>query len=374
MRSKRIESIDILRGLVIALMTIDHTREFFLMASPLSDPMNLEETSAGVFFSRWLAHLCAPTFIFLAGISAYLYGQKVSRTTLSSFLLKRGIFLVLLEVTVINFAWVFSFPPSMLYLQVIWAIGLSMIALAGIVWLPKLWVVIIALFLIAGHHLLSGIAFEGGVGKVLWSILYERSIIQVADGTSARTSYPILPLIGIISLGYLYGIIFSKNYRPEKRKSTLLISSLICVTLFVMLRFSNLYGENNLFEVFSGDFTKTAMSFFNLTKYPPSLLFTLMTLSLSFLLLHYLDSLKGLLKNIILNFGRVPMFYYILHLYVLHIIYNITVFLVGVPMYSVPNIGVVWLISIATLALLYPAVTWFSALKERSNNQLLRYL
>jgi uncharacterized membrane protein len=374
MQTKRIESIDILRGLVIALMTLDHTREFFFMASPLSDPMNLETTTAAVFFSRWLAHFCAPTFVFLAGISAYLYGQKVSKKELSLFLLKRGMFLVLLEVTIVNFAWVFSFPPSMLYLQVIWAIGLSMIALGGMIWLPKWWLAVLALFLIAGHHLLSGISFDGAVGNTLWSILYERSVIPIAEGISARTSYPVLPWIGIIALGYLYGGIFSKNHMPEKRKATLLVSSLICVIFFVILRVSNLYGENNLFEAFAGDFTKTAMSFFNMTKYPPSLLFTLMTLSFALLLLHYLDGIKGLLKNIFLNFGRVPMFYYIAHLYVLHIVYNVTVFLAQIPKYSVSNIGVVWLISIATLALLYPAVIWFGALKSRSNIRLLRYI
>ncbi|PIR39251.1 MAG: hypothetical protein COV35_01675 [Alphaproteobacteria bacterium CG11_big_fil_rev_8_21_14_0_20_39_49] len=374
MLKNRIESIDVLRGLVIALMTIDHVREFFFMANPLPDPMNIEATPFWVFFSRWLAHFCAPIFVFLAGISAYLYGCKVSKKELSMFLLKRGIFLIILEITVINFAWTFSFPPSKIFLQVIWAIGISMVCLSAIIWLPRLAIAAVALFLIAGHHLLSGISFESGAGHYIWAILYDRNVLELTEDIKARTSYPVLPWIGIIALGYLYGCIFAKGFDAFRRNKILIISAILCFSLFIILRFGNIYGENNLFVSAEGDFILSLMSFFNLTKYPPSLLFSLMTLSGAFLCLRYIEKIHGVIKAVLLNFGRVPMFYYILHLYALHIAYKITVLLVGIEKYSVSNIQIVWIISIITLIALYPAVIWFGKLKASSDNKLLKYL
>lgn len=375
MQTKRIESIDILRGLVMALMTLDHVREFFFMSSPLSDPMNLETTTPLLFFNRWISSFCAPTFIFLAGLSAYLYGKKVGKKECSLFLLKRGIFLLLLEITLINFAWTFAFPPSMFYLQVIWAIGFAMIFLAFIIWLPRYLIAVVSLFLIIGQHLFSGVSFESGIFNVLWSIFYEKNVIPLTSDISFRTTYPVLPWVGVIALGYLYGVIFTKEYNPIKRKFVLLISSSASILSFFLLRFNNLYGENkHLFKVFSDDLTKTVMSFFNLTKYPPSLLFILITLSFSMAFLHYFDIKKRLIKNILLNFGRVPLFYYILHLYFLHLIYSIASLITNNTNYNLSSPLELWFVSILTLVLLYPAVVWFGKIKVNSQNSLLRYL
>lgn len=378
--NNRFLSIDILRGLVIAIMTVDHAREFFFKAIPIADPMDLSVVPWEVFFTRWIAHFCAPTFVFLAGVSAYLYGQKqgVSKKALSLQLLKRGLILILLEVTLINFAWSFTFPPEKLYLQVIWVIGVSMICLAGLLWLPRMIMAGIALAVVIGQHLLPEWAFpEGSFAHVLWSILYHRNLISVTDDFQIRTSYPLLPWIGMMTLGYLAGKLFARDFPSQKRQFWLAGMGLALMALFVCLRITNFYGEANPFVISPQSPIDTLMSFLNLTKYPPSLLFSLMTLGPALLLLGYFEISVGLVGNILLTFGRAPMFYYIIHLYILHAACHVVRFFLILPegiKYSVPHVGVVWLITGLTLLLTYPLVIWFSETKAKSGNKWLAYI
>ena len=373
---KRVESIDILRGLVIALMIVDHVREYFFLGIPLSDPMNINTTPFMIFFDRFLAHFCAPTFIFLAGVSAYLYEQKRDKKQLSIFLFKRGLFLMLLEIFVINFAWPFPLPPSMIYLQVIWVIGFSMMCLSVIIWFPRYVTILISLFLVAGQHFFSGVTFDLELGKYIWSLLYDRNVLELTSNISVRTSYPILPWIGVISLGYLYGYIFTNQIDTSKRNKILAISSVLCFSIFIIFRFFNIYGETIPFILNSNDFVVTIMSFFNVTKYPPSFLFVMITLSGSFFCLRYIDKLYSSIKKILLNFGRVPLFYYILHLYILRITHTIVTYLFVEPNYHANNKSAIfiWLISLIVLTFSYPIVLWLVKVKSNSKNKLLSYL
>ena len=198
----RLLSIDALRGLVILFMLLDHVRETFLLHRQVSDPMDIATTEPALFLSRTLAHLCAPIFVLLTGLSAYLYGEKYAgKADVCSFLFKRGLFLVLLEITLVNFAWTFQIPPTVIYLQVIWAIGLSMLALSALVWLPRPLLLGLSVLIIAGHNLLDGLHFalESAL-HVPWAVLHDRGWIEFSDGLRLRTSYPVLPWIGVIGL------------------------------------------------------------------------------------------------------------------------------------------------------------------------------
>lgn len=201
--TRRLIAIDALRGLVMLLMLVDHVRETFYLHMQVSDPMDITTTVAGLFITRSLAHLCAPVFVFLTGLSAALYYQKTnSRRQTAGFLLTRGLFLMLLEITLVNFAWTFQFPPQVIYLQVFWAIGLSMVVMSALLFVPRPALLILALVMIGGHNLLDGIhAPAGSFWSVPWAILHDRSWIEISDGLRIRTSYPLIPWPGIMALG-----------------------------------------------------------------------------------------------------------------------------------------------------------------------------
>lgn len=375
--SHRLLSIDALRGLIILFMLLDHCRETFFLHLQVSDPMDIAITDISLYLSRMLAHLCAPSFIFLTGLSAYLYGQKYSgdRRAIASFLLKRGVFLVILELTIINFAWTSQFPPSVIYLQVIWAIGLSMIALSALIWLPNNALLVMAIVIIAGHNLLDSTHFTSDSSAHLpWAILHDRGWLNF-DTFKARTSYPILPWIGVISLGYYFGCLYQKEILPPWRQRQLLKLSLVFLSLFILIRAINLYGDKLPWQHYPL-FYQTLMSFFNVTKYPPSLLFLLLTLAGCFALLAYLERIKpcGWL-NYVSIFGSVPMFFYIIHLYLLKILYLIAVTIWGLNQgnyFGFNNMGQIWLVTLVIITLLYPLVKWFSGFK--ANHRQYRWL
>ncbi len=241
----RLHSIDALRGLVILFMLLDHVRETFYLHLQVSDPMDVTQTDPALFFSRTLAHLCAPVFVFLTGLSAFLYGERhEGRVAVSAFLLKRGLFLVLLEVTLVNFAWTFQLPPKVIYLQVIWAIGLSMLALSALVWLPRAALVGLGLVLVAGHNLLDGVHFAPEHwAHVPWAVLHDRGWIGLGDALRLRTSYPLLPWIGVIALGYAAGPWFGRSANAARRTRNLLLTAAIALGGFIVLRLNNGYGE-----------------------------------------------------------------------------------------------------------------------------------
>ena len=366
---QRLLSIDALRGLVILFMLLDHVRETFLLHRQVSDPMSIDSTEPALFISRTLAHLCAPVFVLLTGLSAFLYGQKYQgRRDVSAFLFKRGLFLVVLEFTLVNFAWTFQLPPSVIYLQVIWAIGISMLALAALVWLPRPLLIGLALVIIGGHNLLDGLHFDPGSAlHIPWTILHERSWIDVSDSLRLRTTYPVLPWIGVIALGYGLGPWFAKATLPAVRQRYLLLGGLGAVLGFVLLRVLNGYGEKPWQAYDSG--VQTLMSFFNVTKYPPSLLFLALTLGIGLLLLLAFERVgHRRWIGVLAVFGSVPMFFYLLHLYVLKVLYVLCVALFGLNhgnYFGFDSMGAVWLMALALPLALYPPVRWFAALKAR---------
>ena len=366
---QRLQSIDALRGLVILFMLLDHVRETFLLHRQVSDPMSIDSTEPALFVSRTLAHLCAPVFVLLTGLSAWLYGQKYQgRRDVSAFLFKRGLFLVVLEFTLVNFAWTFQLPPTVIYMQVIWAIGVSMIALAALVWLPRALLISLALVIIAGHNLLDAVHLApGSTSQALWSILHERSWIQVSENLRLRVTYPVLPWIGVIALGYGVGPWFANVTPPARRQRYLLTAGIGALVGFVLLRMLNGYGDKPWQAYDSG--VQTLMSFFNITKYPPSLLFLALTLGIGLLVLLAFER-AGHKRwiGVLAVFGAAPMFFYLLHLYVLKILYVACAALLGLNhgnYFGFDSIGTVWLAALLLPLALYPPVRWFAGLKGR---------
>ena len=367
--SQRLLSIDALRGLVILFMLLDHVRETFFLHRQVADPMNIEITDPALFFSRTLAHLCAPVFVLLTGLSAYLYGEKYQGTRdVSAFLFKRGLFLVVLEFTLVNFAWTFQFPPTVIYMQVIWAIGVSMIALAALVWLPRPLLLLLGIAIIAGHNLLDTLHFPvGSAMHVPWAILHDRGWIEFSDSLRLRTSYPVLPWIGVIALGYCMGPWFARSACAATRQRYLLLAGAGALLGFVALRLLNGYGEAPWTNYSNA--TQTLMSFFNITKYPPSLLFITLTLGLGLLLLRGFERARQApwIRTLAV-FGAAPMFFYLLHLYVLKVLYLASVGLFGLNQgsyFGFDGIGAVWLTAVLLAAALYLPVRWFAWLKTR---------
>lgn len=331
--------------------------------------MDVSQTEPALFLSRTLAHLCAPVFILLTGLSAFLYGEKHhGRAAASLFLFKRGLFLVLLEFTLVNFAWTFQFPPSVIYLQVIWAIGLSMLALAALLWLPSAVLLVSGLLVIGGHNLLDPLSFAPDSWMHLpWAVLHDRGWIEVADGLRLRTSYPVLPWIGVIALGYAIGPWFARGSDPLKRRSRLLVAGIGALLGFVLLRLLNGYGEKSW--VYGTSTLETWMSVFNVTKYPPSLLFLALTLGIGLLLLVWFERRsEGRLVRGLTVFGAAPMFFYLLHLYVLKVLYLASLAIWGPNQgayFGFDSMSAVWLTTLLLGVALFLPVRWFARLKAR---------
>lgn len=372
----RLQAIDALRGLVILIMMLDHVRETFYLHRQVTDPMLIPGTEGDLFFSRTLAHLCAPVFVVLTGLSAYLYQNKYDSLTMTrEFLLKRGLFLIFLELLIINFAWTGKFPPDVIYLQVIWAIGLSMVALSLLIGLSKKWLWAISFIVIFGHNLLEPVSFANiPTLQNFWFILYERGWIELGE-VRLRTSYPVLPWIGVITLGYCIGsYIFDHKKEINHRNIALLTTGILSIILFFILRLINLYGDQE-WSV-RPNFLETIMSFFNLTKYPPSLLFTLFNIGLGFILLALLNKVehKKWVRPLII-FGSVPMFFYIVHLFLLKALYALAVEIWGTnhgTYFGVNNVLTLWIITITLSILLYPLMLKFSEFKH--NNKQIKFL
>ncbi|UBQ40309.1 heparan-alpha-glucosaminide N-acetyltransferase domain-containing protein [Comamonas thiooxydans] len=367
----RLQSIDALRGLVMLFMLLDHVRETFYLHLQVPDPMVVADTAPGLFFPRMLAHLCAPVFVFLTGLGAYLYASRHAEagqaSAASGFLWRRGLFLVLLEVTVVNFAWTFQFPPAKIFLQVIWAIGLSMLALSVLVWLPRKALLLLGLVLVAGHNLFDSLHFPADhVMHIPWAILHDRGWLELA-GLQLRTSYPLLPWIGVIALGYGIGPWFGKACDPARRRHHLLVAGISCLLGFALLRTLNLYGDAPWLA--GADTLRTVMSWFNVTKYPPSLLFLLLTLGIGLLLLGAFEKAAGRRWLLLLaTLGAAPMFFYVLHLYVLKFMYLSAMAVWGAnqgQLFGLSSLLWLWVISALLAVTLYPVVRWFAAFKQR---------
>jgi len=377
--SSRLASIDLLRGTVMLLMLLDHVRETFYLHHQIGDPVDVETIAPALFVARMLAHLCAPVFVFLTGLSAWLYAarQPDGRKAAAAFLLKRGLFLIVLELTLVNFAWTLSFPPQVLYLQVIWAIGLSMLALAALLWLPRPLLALLGVALVAGHNLLDGVHVPGdGPLATAWAVLHDRSWLHLGE-LRVRTSYPLLPWIGVIALGYAAGPWYGAGTAAPQRRQRLLACGLGALALFHLLRWHNGYGDAPWRD--QADVAHTAMSFFNLTKYPPSLLFLLLTLGVGLLLLRLYEQPR-LARALapLAAIGAAPMFFYLLHLYALKLLYLAALAYWGAnhgALFGVDSVAALWAIAAALGLALYWPVAAFARLKARRRDLAwLRYL
>ena len=315
----RVGSIDLLRGTVMIIMCLDHVRDYFHADAFVYDPLDLEKGYPLLFFTRWITHFCAPVFVFLAGTSAFLSGQRKTKKELSFFLATRGLWLVIAEFTIVNFAWLFNWRLPTLPLTVIWALGISMIALSVFIHLPKKLILAIGIILVAGHNLLDPISVaEPGTKKFLWALAHEGGVFKIA-GKNIFVGYPVVPWIGLMALGYCFGQLYGSGFDPARRKRLLLIMGASAILLFVIVRFTNAYGDSALW---SGQSTPllTLLSFIKTTKYPPSLLYILMTIGPALLFLALTEKPLGKLGRIISVYGRVPFFYYLLHIYIIHLL------------------------------------------------------
>ena len=310
---QRVESVDVLRGMVMIIMALDHTRDYF--SSLRFPPEDLSRATPLLFFTRWITHLCAPAFFLLAGLGAALsLSRGRSKKSLSWFLLTRGLWLMFLEATVMQFAWNFAwgFP---VFLIVIWALGLSMVVLAGLVFLPEVAIAAIALVLIFGHNLLDGIQ-PASLGSLagLWHLLHAPGF---AIPGKVLIAYPLIPWVGVMALGFALGRIY--RWEPAERKRFLLRTGAAAIVGFLVLRGFNLYGNPAPWSVQDSP-AMTVASFMNTLKYPPSLHFLLMTLGPALILLAVFERARGKLADFVMVYGRVPFFYFILHIFVIHLL------------------------------------------------------
>jgi uncharacterized membrane protein len=377
--TQRITSIDLLRGIVMIIMALDHTRDFFHYDVFFYDPTNLEKTNPALFFTRFITHYCAPTFVFLSGTSAFLMSQRKTKKELSLFLLTRGLWMLLLELTVINFGWYFDIHFTNLFdLSVFWALGGSMIALAGLIFLPLPLIISIGLIIIFGHNLLDNIHIPGdGFNADMWGLLHDSKPLKIF-GRNGYSAYPILPWIGVMALGYCLGRLYTRSVAAEKRKRILITLGLVSIILFMVLRLINVYGD---LKPWSEQPTPmfTFLSFLNVWKYPPSLLFVLLTLGPGLLFLAFAEKPLNRLTSFISTFGRVPLFYYILHLYLLHLLgmvaaeftgYDWRDMVLNIWLTEYPgldgygfSLGIVYLVWIGVIVLLYPLCKWYDKYK-----------
>ncbi len=317
----RIESIDLLRGIVMIIMALDHVRLFFGYGSFFTNPTDLNTTTPLLFLTRWITHFCAPVFVFLAGTSAFLFStRKNSIKEVSWFLFTRGLWLLFVEVVIINFSLTFDISFSMHRLQVIWAIGISMLFLSAIIFLPKKLILAIGIILVFGHNLFDSIIMEGTtVTDVIWYVLHQQKLLFYNNISGIYIEYPVLPWIGLMILGYRFGTLYHKEFDPGKRKKWLLWMGIGAMLLFIILRIFNLYGDPNPWS-HQKSFVFSILSFLNTTKYPPSLLFLLMTIGPSLIFLSVTEHVKNRITKSIIIFGRVPLFFYMIQFYVIHLL------------------------------------------------------
>ncbi len=374
--TSRISSIDLLRGLVMVLMALDHSRAFVFFGEG-SDPTNLETTTPLLYFTRIITHLCAPVFVALAGSSAYLYGQGKPKAQLSRFLFTRGLWLIFAEATILSFAWTFDLTHSYIYFGVMWAIGFAMVVMAGLIYLPLWSLVGLGLLFVAGHNALDGYAFaETNFAERLGRFLLRPHTLDFGF-TRLRLSYTPLPWLGCMLLGYGLGALYTLDVDRARRRLWLLGLGISALLVFFLLRPLNLYGDPRPWAA-QGDVVTTLMAFFDVSKYPPSLLFFSLTLGIAGLLLIWAERWRGAFTRVLLVFGRVPFFFYVLHLYLLHIIKLLMLHFrekwgpgellandqaAGFPLYAV---YIVWVLA---LLLLYPPSRWYMRYKARNRDK-----
>lgn len=403
---RRIDSIDLLRGIVMVVMMLDHTRDFVHNAVYQFDPTDPTRTNVALFFTRWITHFCAPVFVFLAGTGAYLqFAKGKSKGELSRFLLTRGLWLIFLEVTLVRIGVSFSFDYRFLgFLQVIWVIGVSMIVLAALIHLPTIIVAAFGSVMIATHNLLDTIRVDSwrGPGSAvpsasakLWMLAHQAfEAFPIVDFPSPVivVVYPLIPWVGVMAVGYAFGALY--RLEAQRRRRLLLIIGGVATALFVILRAKNGYGDPSEWSQ-QKNIIYTGLSFLNTSKYPPSMLFLLMTLGPAILALALFESdfgtqsIGGRIRKVFVTFGRVPLFFYVLQWFTAHIIsillhwafgkptgwlFQSPMTFSGVPPEAGFNLGVVYASWIIGLLILYPLCKWFAGVKQRRKDWWLSYL
>jgi uncharacterized membrane protein len=361
-------------------MALDHARDYFNRSAYLFDPTDLPHTTVALFFTRWITHYCAPVFMLLSGMAAWLYGKKNGRKAVSFFLLTRGIWLILAELFIVTLGWTFNTHYDIFILQVIWAFGISMIALSGLLYAGRGALLALALILIGGHDLLDGVHIGGdGFPAFAWAFLHQQRGFTFGP-INVFMGYPILPWIGLIALGYRLGELYGPEQDPAARRKILRRLGWGAIGLFVLLRSIDAYGDPSPWS-FQPSPVFTLLSFLNVSKYPPSLLYILMTLGPALLFLSAAEKPLNALTRPLAVFGRVPMFYYLVHIYLLHGLAVIGAALSGhsaSDMTFLTNwvtanpqlkgygfgLGVVYAIWIGSVLLLYPLCKWFDGYKR----------
>lgn len=384
---KRISSVDLLRGAVMIIMALDHTRDFFHSQAQVDNPLNLNTTTPVLFFTRWITHFCAPVFVFLSGTSAFLQAARKSKKELSLFLITRGFWLILAEITIINFIFTFDIYFSVVALEVIWAIGISMVILGLAIWLPFELIFIIGLLIVLGHNSLD--FYERGKDPAsfgpAYNLIHRVGFHPLWGKHSLFIFYPFLPWTGLMLLGYCLGKIL-RNANEKYRRKFLIRAGLSVIALFIINRSVNVYGDpfpwttqkNGLYSF---------LSFINGNKYPPSLDFMCMTIGPALLLLAWWDAIQNRITAIISVYGRVPFFYFVVHFFILHLFSALTYFMRGhsyaegmadpaftkfVKQGDGFSLGVVYLIWLAIVLLMYPLCKSYG--RYKSNHKEKRWL
>ncbi len=378
----RIYSLDLLRGLVMIIMALDHTRDFFHFDAFGQDPLDVHTTSVYLYFTRWITHFCAPVFVFLAGTSAYLQSLRKSKKELSIFLIKRGIWLIFMEIFIVNLIVTFDVSYGLIALQTIWAIGISMFILGLMILLPYNVILALGLIIVFGHNSLDYVeAKHTGAFGFWWDLLHRGNftVHPIYGNHSFLMIYAFVPWSGLMMLGYCFGKLFQPSVEYGKRKKYLLAMGISTITFFVVLRMFNNYGNPYKWsEQSTGLFT--FLSFINVHKYPPSLLYMCATIGPAFIFLAFTERIKNKLTGIITVYGRVPFLYYLLHFFFIHLLCAIVFFLKGhtyaegmkgaeglkfILLTDGFHLWTVHLIWIAVVAVLYPVCYWFSNYKMK---------
>jgi uncharacterized membrane protein len=386
----RLDSVDLLRGLVMVIMALDHTRGF--LSNVTFYPLDPDKTWPALFFTRWITHYCAPVFVFLAGTGAFLSTTRgKTKNELAWFLVSRGLWLVLLECTVIRwFGWAYNFDLQSIGTGVIWAIGWSMVGLAGLIYLPVPWIAVFGIVMVAGHNLLDHVdPAPLGSWRWVWEILHRidpsrPEAMEYLPGYKLVTGYPLIPWIGVMASGYAFGSWL--RFAPERRRKWFFALGATLTILFILIRGLNVYGDPYPWSQQKTGL-QTLYSFLHCHKYPPSLVYLLMTLGPALMLLSWLDRGVPRWLRPCVVFGRVPLFYYLLHLPLIHGLavllsfskYGKASWLYGSsPAPRPPGYGydlpVVYLVWIAAVLILYPVCRWFAEVKRRRRDAWLSYL
>ncbi|HUR65770.1 MAG TPA: heparan-alpha-glucosaminide N-acetyltransferase domain-containing protein [Chitinophagaceae bacterium] len=374
----RIESIDLLRGLVMIIMALDHTRDFFHHAAFTEDPLNPATTYPALYFTRWITHFCAPVFVFLSGASAWLQSRKKSKKELSSFLIKRGLWLILMEITIINFSFSFDIHFNQVALQTIWSIGISMVILGLVIWLPFNAILALGLLIVLGHNALDYYEKANPNGlSTGYHILHQPGFFNFKNNFHLLVMYPFLSWTGLMLMGYCFGKLLYTTQGPGQKK--ILLGLGIGITLFfILLRFLDIYGDPDVING-TGKPIDSLYSFLDTRKYPPSLLYTTMTIGPALLFMAFFPRNRSRIGKMIAVYGRVPFFYYIIHFYLIHLI-SMGFFLarghsfkdglnnqVMTPNFLKPGEGVnlwwVYLVWASVVISLYPLCKWYDNYK-----------